>query len=329
MKKIEDIKVSIILPVYNVGQYLPECLNSIITQTHKNLEIILVNDGSKDNSLEICKQYSKIDDRIIVIDKENSGVSDTRNRGIEKATGEYICFSDSDDYLKEDYVEYLLRLAVDNDAEISLTKEMYTTFRPEESKRDDIIKVVSGEEATIEILSYNVPIGVYCKMFKKSLLDMNVRFLTNISIGEGFNFNTTAFQKASKVAMGRKKIYFYRRNNPTSATTAFSAKIWENGLFAIENIKNNFIIKSDKIMLAWKYANWHTHCDVFNFMVMANAEKDNKDLYIKCKKIVRKDSLLSFKVDISVKEKIRGVLFFIYPRLIPFMIKMRNKKYFK
>ena len=93
-------KISIIVPIYNCEKYLKRCLESIINQTYNNLEIILLNDGSSDNSLKIIKEYKKKDNRIIVIDKKNTGVSDTRNIGIQKASGKYICFCDSDDVLE-------------------------------------------------------------------------------------------------------------------------------------------------------------------------------------------------------------------------------------
>ena len=93
--------VSIILPIYNAEKYLERCLESIITQTYANIEIILINDGSTDNSINIIKEYAIKDSRIIIIDKENEGVSVARNIGILKARGKYICFVDADDYIRE------------------------------------------------------------------------------------------------------------------------------------------------------------------------------------------------------------------------------------
>ena len=95
--------VSIILPVYNAQSHLARCLSSICAQTYQNLEIIVLNDGSKDQSLPVCEEFRKKDSRIILVDKANSGVSDTRNLGLKLATGEYIQFVDSDDYIDPDY----------------------------------------------------------------------------------------------------------------------------------------------------------------------------------------------------------------------------------
>ena len=98
-------KISIIVPIYNTEKYLGNCLNSIINQTYKNLEIILINDGSTDNSLSICNNYKNKDNRIKIVNKTHTGVSDTRNIGIKNATGEYIGFVDSDDYIEQDLLK--------------------------------------------------------------------------------------------------------------------------------------------------------------------------------------------------------------------------------
>ena len=102
--------ISVVVPVYNVEKYIDRCLNSIINQTYRKLEIIIVNDGSTDNSRKIIDKFSKMDSRIIVIDKNNGGLSEARNVGINAATGDYITFIDSDDFVSYDYIEYLYSL---------------------------------------------------------------------------------------------------------------------------------------------------------------------------------------------------------------------------
>lgn len=99
--------ISIVIPVYNVENFLERCITSVLNQTFENIEIILVNDGSTDNSLRICQQYEKIDSRIFIINQENQGLSAARNSGINQARGKYICFIDSDDWIHEKYLEIL------------------------------------------------------------------------------------------------------------------------------------------------------------------------------------------------------------------------------
>ena len=101
--------VSIILPVYNAQNHLARCIGSILDQTYKNIELIILNDGSKDHSLPVCEEFRAKDSRIVLVDKENSGVSDTRNLGLKLAGGEYVQFVDSDDYIDPDFTEHLVR----------------------------------------------------------------------------------------------------------------------------------------------------------------------------------------------------------------------------
>ena len=325
---MNGIKVSVVVPVYNVEKYLEKCLDSIVKQTHRNIEIILVDDGSTDKSGSILDRYAQNDRRITVIHKKNEGVSVARNTGIETASGEYVCFADADDYLMPDNVEYLLTLAVDNNADIAMTTDMFTTFHPEQVEKDNIV-VRTSEEATIDILSYNMPIGVYCKIFRREFLGENIRFVPQIYIGEGFNFNTMAFQRANKVVEGHHRIYFYRRDNPTSATTKFKLEKWQNAIYAIENIHEDLIVHSDKIELAWEYANWHTHCDAFDFLVMAHGQKEYSTFYRKWKKVVKSKAYTAFRVNIIPRERIRAIIMMFWPELMPWMISNRNKKYMK
>ena len=320
------IKVSIIVPMYNVEEFLGKCIESIINQTHNNLEIILVDDGSPDASGDIADKYATNDERIKVIHKVNGGVSSARNAGLDVATGEYICFADGDDYLMEDYVEYLLKLVIENNADISLTTEMFGNYNLNQVKNEKI-EIYSAEKATEAILCYKIPIGVYCKMFKRSFIGEDIRFLTNLYIGEGFNFNTTAFQKANKVVIGNRRIYYYRRDNSTSATTKFSVDKWINGLMAIDVIKENFIIKTKRLDKAWKFANWRTNSDVYDIMVLASVIDKYPEMYKKCLYITRRKAWIAFIVPTSVKQRLRAIIMGIYPILIPRLMIKRRKKY--
>ena len=114
-----SIKLSIIVPVYNSEKFLNKCINSLINQTIKNIEIILINDGSSDNSLNICNEFAKKDSRIKVFSQENSGQATARNVGLDNATGEYITFTDADDWVDPDYYEKLLNTALNHNADVA------------------------------------------------------------------------------------------------------------------------------------------------------------------------------------------------------------------
>ena len=113
-------KITVIVPVYNVENYLNKCLDSLINQTYKNLEIIVINDGSTDNSGEICQEYAQKDNRIIYVEQENGGLSDARNAGLERMTGSYVTFVDSDDWVEPDYVEVLHNKLIGYQADIAI-----------------------------------------------------------------------------------------------------------------------------------------------------------------------------------------------------------------
>ena len=321
----ENNKVSVIVPVYNVDPFLEKCVESILEQTWDFIEIILVDDGSTDNSGLICDKMQQKDSRIKVLHKKNSGVSAARNSGIELASGGFICFVDGDDYVMPDYIEYMLELLIKNKADIALTTQMFGNFDEKQVERDEI-KIWNGEDAVEAILCYQVPIGCYCKLFRTKFLS-NIKFIPEIFIGEGFNFNVAAFQKAKKVIAGKRKTYYYRRDNPTSAMTKFSIKKCECGLWAIEVIKQNLTIRSDRILEAWKYANWRTHSDFYDMCVLADVEKEYPEMYRKCLKVTRKDALSALYVPTSKQNKLRAVIMWICPEAIPIAMRVRKLKY--
>ena len=122
-------KISVLVPIYNVEKYLEECLESIISQTLQDIEVICINDGSTDGSLKIIKKYAKNDPRFVIINKKNSGYGDSMNRGLAKATGEYIGIVESDDWVEKDMFESLYSLAKENEAEV-VKSNFYNYFTP-------------------------------------------------------------------------------------------------------------------------------------------------------------------------------------------------------
>ena len=319
--------VSVIVPIYNTSAYLDNCISSILKQDYSNLEIILVNDGSTDDSLSICKKYASNDSRISIIDSQNYGVSHARNLGLQGSRGKYICFVDSDDYVMHDYVSYLTDLIKKNKVDIAATTEMYTSFKNiSDNQCKNSVKILSGHDATYALLTYKFPIGVYCKIFDRDFLIKNkVAFDEELVIGEGFNFNIDSFQFANKVAIGNKKIYFYRRNNYSSTTTSFSAKKWENGIYAIEKIRKKIIFNNKQIRRALDFAEWHTNRDVVDLMLLCKKKQENKKLYDSCRSICRKYWRSPYLVKTSLKEKIRAILVLFFPNFIPFIMRRRLK----
>lgn len=323
---MDKTKVSVILPVYQVEKYLGICIESVINQNYQNLEILLIDDGSTDKSGEICDEYAVRDKRIRVIHKENEGVSIARNVGIANATGEWICFADSDDILEKDYVDYLLSMALGNQVDVAVSTDFFTTFGGNQVEQDCITKV-SGEDAAAAILYYQIPIGCYCKIFKRSfLIGNNILFYPDVYIGEGFNFNVQAFSKADKVAIGHRKVYCYRRDNTASAMTDFKLHKAEMAIKAIQIIRDNLQLKSSKLFEACDYADWHTQGDMYNWMVLAKVQRKYPFLYNQCYKKVRSYAFRAIFSPVNKKERFRAVVQFVHPRLLALMLELRKWK---
>lgn len=186
-------RVSIIVPIYNAAWNLDRCIQSLINQTYTNIEIILVNDGSKDNSLEICRNYATKDDRIIIIDKTNSGVSDTRNLGILKASSEYISFVDSDDWVDETYIENFNIERIDVDRFIAVQGIVYDVAnRDTQNVMFEYPSLkMSIPESVEEIRKYKIfnngcPVA---KLFsKRVIIENNLLFNSKLSLNEDHLF---------------------------------------------------------------------------------------------------------------------------------------------
>lgn len=169
--------ISVVIPVFNVERYVQECINSVLAQTYKNLEIILVNDGSTDDSGLICEKYTKIDDRVRVIHKQNGGLSSARNAGIDQCHGEYISFIDSDDYVSPFFIQLLYESASD----LGVDLISYSWYKPfldgkDKSIRFDnkdhfLVREYSASEALKLMFYQKIPSGIPHRLYKKRLFE--------------------------------------------------------------------------------------------------------------------------------------------------------------
>ena len=240
---MKNEKVSVIVPVYNVEKYLEKCLNSIVNQTYKNIEIILVNDGSTDNSLEIMKKFKQKDDRIILLEKENGGLSDARNYGLKKASGSYISFVDSDDFINEKMLEILVNNLIQYKADISMCQFkmfFYDTNKISYTTENNII-CYNKKEALKKLLNSDETIGNHAwnKLYKKELFD-------GVEYPKGKNFEDIGttyklFDKSKVIVytdfMG---YYYYQREN--SITGNLNLKSLKDGL-DLEKERYSYLIK--------------------------------------------------------------------------------------
>lgn len=222
--------VSIIVPIYNSEKHIKRCVDSIVNQTYKNIEIVLVNDGSTDNSLNVIKEFT--DKRIVLIDKNNSGASDTRNVGIQKSRGKYVAFIDSDDWIEKDYILNLLQIIYMNKSDIIISG--YTKVSDKQIKIKKLVNKViylnQGEEdKTYDILYSNNGSSVWGKLYKYEILQ-NV-IMRKIKIGEDMLFNIEALSMSHKIFISDYVGYYYN-DNSESITKKYISDIMDD----LENI---------------------------------------------------------------------------------------------
>ena len=244
--------VSIILPVYNAQNHLARCVGSICAQTYQNIEIIILNDGSKDQSLPVCEKFRQKDPRILLVDKANSGVSDTRNLGLKLASGKYVEFVDSDDYLDPDFTERLVAAAEENEADFVIAP--YKMVIPAgASKPEQVLDKIQDELGVMsvarppEVREYGfLPAGVYDKdtfalrlmdkpasyfysvlwnkLYRRDILTGNdIQFVSEMRWAEDLVFNLRYIQYAERFVAIDKPGYYYVQNPQSICHTQINA----------------------------------------------------------------------------------------------------------
>ena len=206
-------KISVIVPVYNVEKYLNKCIESIVNQTYRNLEIILVDDGSPDNCPQMCDEWAKKDDRIIVIHKENGGLSDARNKGLDIATGEYIGFVDSDDWIDLDLYECFVSKFKKNNASI-IACNVVKVYEDKIEKNINEVKkeVYNVEEALNELIhGRTFRAVVWNKLYHKNTIN-KIRFPYGKTHEDEF-FTYKVLSNANKLIYVPNKFYYYRQRS--------------------------------------------------------------------------------------------------------------------
>lgn len=218
-------KISVIIPVYKVEEYLKRCVDSVIGQTLRDIEIILVDDGSPDNCPAICDEYAKKDDRVRVIHKKNGGLSDARNAGIDIATGDFLGFVDSDDYIEADMYEYLYDLVKKENAEISMC-EFFHCYQGKEPEKNEKITVetVNSETAIYYVLeSKKASLTVANKIYRREIFGSDLRFPVG-KIQEDAFVIVDVLDRAKRVVISNEQKYYYFHRADSITTVRFNER---------------------------------------------------------------------------------------------------------
>lgn len=304
-------RVSIIVPIFNTEKYLGRCLDSIINQTYDDWELILVDDGSTDESGKICDRYADDFDNISVFHKENGGVSSARNVGLEKALGEYVCFVDGDDWLSSHMLEYLVRTIEEDQSDMSMCFiKLMEAYKPEiDQEYDDIEKYTQNSQQYMVNNFLNHGNSCCAKLFKREQLG-DLRFREGLTIGEDMLLLLNARKNFNKVSVLQFPGYYYLQLPSSAMNKAFKPSFmdeiycWQQALVIVKNDDKVVVDKVKSIIIIAAY-------NVLS--KIADADIKDKSFRRICKKAI-KDNLSGWKF-LTIKEKMQCLLALLSTRL--------------
>ena len=322
MESTKNDLVSIIVPVYNVEKYLRQCIESLINQTYKNIEIILVDDGSTDNSGKICDEYSKKDNRIKAIHKKNGGLSDARNYGIENAKGIYICFVDSDDYTDKKYIENLYHAIIENKADISICN-FKLIFDNTKEKDCDIIQPtlineeISNKEAVKLLFNPNSFGNYACNKMYKTELFKGVKYPKGF-VMEDLGTTYKLFLKSKKIAIFNDKLYYYVQrkesilHNPTKKFKLDKYVLSKKRYYALKEIYGDF---EENII-------FYLNVLLETYPSLSDMDKEKEEIEKEIKRLSYEDKIFINK---NKKTKIKCIIFKINKGMYCKLVNLKRK----
>lgn len=303
---MEEKKISVIVPVFNAGKYLHRCLDSILNNTYRNLEIICVNDGSTDDSLRILREYEKLDPRLRVIEQENLGVSSARNAGLKTFTGDFVSFVDSDDWIHPRFFEVLFRAAEECQAAISACKYVSATKMSEFAELHS--KSVTCFSRNDAMKHHVIRKYITARIYRKELLN-GIQFINGVQLGEDniFNIHILCGHPTILIAFTDMDMYYYFSNPQSITHTIPCEKYLDAAEWYINHIPS-FIDKQAKLCLldqACKNIWWCRYVLIFDL--------NRKIIDMKAKLLLKKCG--EYRYLLPMKGKMIFYTFFACPSL--------------
>lgn len=327
--------ISVIVPVYNTEKYLKRCIESLIQQTYINIEIILVNDGSTDNSFEICKDFKKKYKNITLINKKNGGLSSARNAGITAANGDYIAFLDSDDWVVRDCYEYMLNLAIMNNAEIADVRVLQVKSKYDKVPiLDEKIEVFSGRKILEHYLYRGMkevngaPYSVCRKLYQKKLFYDDSYSFVEKTVNEDICFNYRILCKCKRIAVSNQIKYFYFQSEKSISTGVLKKR--DLALLIISKELVNLACESNdkRIIELAKMKAARADFSLLSRIAIYGIDiniKNSDDLIKKMIKRLKKNILLMIKSPMSIARKIVAIAFCVNFNLTKMLINISLK----
>lgn len=304
-------RISVIIPVYNTEKYLDRCIKSIVEQSYDDWEIILVDDGSTDESAKICDKYAGIFDTISVLHKENGGVSSARNIGLEKALGEYVCFVDGDDWISSHMLEYLLMAIEEDQSDMAMCRiKLMESYESENVQEYSKVKKYTQNSKQYFVDNFlNHGNSCCAKLFRREQLK-NLRFQEGLTIGEDMLFLLNARKRFNKVSVLDFPGYYYLQLPTSAMNKAFKPSFmdevycWQKALIEVKDDDKEITIKVQSIIIIAAY-------NVLSKIAKSDV-KEKKYSRI-CKNAI-KDNLAGWKF-LSTKEKVQCLMAILSTRL--------------
>lgn len=301
------ILVSVIVPIYNTEKFLKKCVDSIISQSYRNIEIILVDDGSTDSCGMICDNYLNIDSRVIVIHKNNGGLSSARNAGIDKCKGDYISFVDSDDFVSQEFVEKLLIACINNECDISICNIFYSYIdgRYIKHKLNCKSKKMNFTEAFLEMnVERNFDMAAWNKLYKRTIFG-DIRFPLN-KLSEDYYIMYLLFDKANSLYFCDESMYYYlQRENSITKNCNINKDFLLAAISQCEWVEvNHPLLKNAGI-----FGVCSAYLTVYDFYIK-NKVKCPKEFVIEAKNHIRNNRKVIIKYS-CFKKKVQFALFLI------------------
>lgn len=287
------IEFSVIIPIYNTEKYLTRCINSIINQTYKKMELILVDDGSTDDSKKICDKFARDYEMIKVVHQKNRGVSAARNVGLKLASNEYIVFVDSDDWIERETLENLYNVIKHNETDCIVFNLKEQVLKKIENKNqtqtweEEIEKLIITERI-------NSPVN---KVYRNSIIkNNNIKFDEEVSIGEDLLFNIEYFTSSKKIYILNKELYHYEVSNNKSLSRKYKEDKYEQLMYVNDRIKKiTNSLESTKIKRAILYVKLKSICSCILELFHENCKYSTQKKVNFIKKIRKENGIIVVK----------------------------------
>lgn len=322
---MDECKVSVIVGIYNSGDYLRDGLESLAKQTWKNIEVIMIDDGSTDISAYICDEYAERDQRFIAIHKVNSGVCDSRNQGLRIATGDYVCFMDGDDWVCDDYVEYLMHLILSTNTKMALSDKVFTSVDRTQIKKDSI-EIWNVERAISNIIYPYMTYGPWNKIYSMDVIRNNNITFPNHWFGETMHFASDVAYYSGEVSVGHRKIYNYRTNNTNSGTSRFSV---ESRLLSIDNctkLREKEFYDNPRIKRAIEWHIYDNHFVLIVNIIGSGLLNEYKNEFLNAQKYLKHNWIgVLWNSEVNIKRRIKIIIEAFFPVILANMMVIKKQ----